>query len=206
MLGAMNNTDESDPAAITPDDLRELMADLGLTAAALARLVAVDKSTPGRWLSGAVPVPAWVGDHLAALLALRRICRAVWDMPEDAEPAPLPVRLAHLAETLNGKENAKKIATEGLMGVKIEPMQKASDETHKMSPEDFRKALAALGWRQADFVRRVGCGTSTANRWAQGKAEIPEWVSAHLSLLGEIAKLHTAYVQPQRERKAGGTL
>lgn len=201
MLGAMNETDESEPAAITPDELRELMADLGLTGAALSRLVSVDKGAPGRWLSGDVPVPLWLVEHLGVLLALRRICRALWGDLPDAEPEPLPARLAHLGNIAIGDKTTQLVPTE-IISANIQPMPKASAQVHTMTPEDFRKALAALGWRQADFVRRVGCGTNTASRWARGTNPIPAWVSAHLTLLAEIEKLHLDFVQPQREKPA----
>jgi DNA-binding transcriptional regulator YiaG len=73
-----------------------------------------------------------------------------------------------------------------------------------MSPADFKAALEALSWRQADFARHVGCDDKTASRWSVGKSAIPRWVAVHLELLRQIQELQQ-FLQPKRERKARGS-
>lgn len=70
----------------------------------------------------------------------------------------------------------------------------SSEVDHPMTADEFREALAFLGWPQRYFAERVGVTVGTANRWAQGHNEIPGWVRVHLALLVEIQKLHAAFV------------
>jgi DNA-binding transcriptional regulator YiaG len=193
-LRRMDNSDRSAGAAITPDELHQLMTALGLNQAGLSRAVAVDRSTPGRWLSGAVPVPLWLVEHLRLLLALQQLCWEIWTCPGDDQAAPLPNRLEHL----KGDEKHEIKPTESILRASILFMddQKASAESHTVSPEYFREALQALRWKQSDFVRRVGCAKNTASRWAQGVTPIPAWVGVHLALLIEVEKLHGRFVRP----------
>jgi DNA-binding transcriptional regulator YiaG len=192
----MSNSDHGERAALSPAQLDARMSALGINQATLARLVCVDKGAPGRWLSGEVPVPLWLAEHLAALIELRRLSVAVaGTLPPTlpaADPGPLSPRLQHLADVLYGDKSTvnKPIAGTSAM------MNDMSRPEPNLSPEQFREALAGLGWKQADFVRRVGCATNTASRWAQGRTPIPMWVAAHLALLSEIQRLHERFVQP----------
>lgn len=187
---------ESERAALSPDQLHQQMQALGINQATLARLVLVDKSAPGRWLSGEVPAPLWLAEHLAALMELRRLCVALAGALPPTLPAadagPLSPRLQHLANTLYGAKDAKNIPIRGNAAI----MDGMDAKAQTLSPQQFREALAGLGWKQADFVRRVGCATNTASRWAQGRTPIPAWVTAHLALLSEIQRLHARFVQP----------
>jgi transcriptional regulator with XRE-family HTH domain len=193
--------EEVELSAITPDELRERMNDLGLSQAALSRLVGVDKGAPGRWLSGAVPVPLWLVDHLGALQGLRGIAWVLWgEQSAVSEPTPLPGRLAHYAMLLSGNESRAKAITQGGPRNKLSAMMHATGEATPMSAEDFRKALKALKWKQMDFVRRAGVSTSATNRWAQGKAPIPGWVPLHLALLAQVQDLHERFVSPSTAR------
>jgi hypothetical protein len=45
---------------VTPDTYRETLAALGISQAQLSRILDVDKGTPSRWATGAVPVPRWL--------------------------------------------------------------------------------------------------------------------------------------------------
>ena len=65
-----------------------------------------------------------------------------------------------------------------------------------MSPYDFTAALAALGWKQADFCRKTGVAKQTPSRWANGQTPIQPLVRAYLGAMLEIQRLHQAYVQP----------
>jgi len=65
-----------------------------------------------------------------------------------------------------------------------------------MTLAEFDDALAALGWRPADFCRATGLHRNTPSRWRNEDVGIPAWVPKHLGLLQEIARLHTAYLAP----------
>lgn len=200
MLCRMDATD-GDRGAYSPDDLRAVMDDLGLHQAALARIVAVGKGAPTRWLSGEVPVPPWLMTHLQAMQSLRELCRSIMAPQElPASSGPIPARLQGLP--VFHKDNTSRQAVIALTehGSNISAME-SSDLDHAMSPEDFREALSALGWPQRQFAVRVGVTVGTANRWAQGVNPIPAWVGAHLGLLLEIQRLHGAFVAVQREKR-----
>lgn len=195
MLVSMDH-DELEASA-TPDELRALMDGLGLTQAALARLVAVDKSAPGRWLTGAVAVPLWLVSHLRLLGALRALSATAWGGAhhENNPPVPLPSRLAHLAGSLDGTVHYNNIPAVGKIADSMIAMSHAkSDEP--MTPDAFREALSVLGWKRMDFVRRCGVSSSAASRWVAGTVPIPAWVPLHLALLAQVASLHTQFVKP----------
>lgn len=146
---------------------------LGLNSPRLAELIGMDRTTPAKWLSGAVPVPPWVMTHLVLLGELRGVCeRLIGPVAASA-----PARLNHVLAA-------------------SEP-----GEVPPLTPAAFSEALRDLGWRQADFARAVGCDMKTPSRWATGEGPIPLWVGAHLRLLLEVRRLQT-YLEPSRERKA----
>lgn len=69
------------------------------------------------------------------------------------------------------------------------------DAPSSMTPDELRKALEALGWRQADLCRKAGLHKDTPGRWLNGKTPIPAWVPAYLGAMQEIQRLHKQYVQ-----------
>ena len=75
---------------------------------------------------------------------------------------------------------------------------KTTNPDNTMSPDQFTAALAALGWKQSDFCRKAGVTKQTPSRWANGLTPIPAWVPAYLGLLGELQRLHTAYLVPPK--------
>lgn len=52
-----------------------------------------------------------------------------------------------------------------------------------MTPEEFRATLKRLGLRQRWLSERLGVETSTVNRWATGKAPVPQYAVFALSLI-----------------------
>lgn len=70
----------------------------------------------------------------------------------------------------------------------------ASDRT--LTPEQFTKAVAALGWKQIDFARRVGITPQSVNRWASGQAPCPVWATEYLGAMAAIKALHTQFLAP----------
>lgn len=66
-----------------------------------------------------------------------------------------------------------------------------------MTPEDFKAALQALGWKQADFCRRLDIDRHTPSRWMTGKAAFPRWVSEYLRAMLAIQRLHGEFVAAQ---------
>lgn len=65
-----------------------------------------------------------------------------------------------------------------------------------LSPEQFARALDALGWKQTDFARRTGLSLSAVNRWATGQAPAPLWAGAYLGAMLDLASLHAKYLAP----------
>lgn len=52
-----------------------------------------------------------------------------------------------------------------------------------MTADEFRAALKSLGLRQRWLAERLGVETSTVNRWATGKAPVPQYAAYVLELL-----------------------
>jgi transcriptional regulator with XRE-family HTH domain len=67
-----------------------------------------------------------------------------------------------------------------------------------MTPDEFRDALSAIGWKQTDFARKAGLNNETAYRWANGITPIPAWVPQYLGMVRDIARLHALYVDPPK--------
>jgi len=67
-----------------------------------------------------------------------------------------------------------------------------------MSIDEFDAALAALGWKQADFSRMTGLNRQTPGRWRNEGVRIPGWVPQHLALLLDIKRLHAQYLTPPK--------
>jgi len=65
--------DETSPAEMTPDQLRAALEELGWRQADLCRKAGLHKDTPGRWLTGKTPIPAWVPAYLGAMLEIKRL-------------------------------------------------------------------------------------------------------------------------------------
>lgn len=69
-----------------------------------------------------------------------------------------------------------------------------------MTPEQFRAALHHLGWKQADFCRRVGLAENTVSNW-QRREEVPAWAAEYLSALRAVKSLHDAYIAPPKRQQ-----
>lgn len=63
-----------------------------------------------------------------------------------------------------------------------------------MDADGLKVALKAIGWKGSDLARKVGVGTSTVSRWMNGDP-IPPWVDAYLGAMGELDRLHRAFVR-----------
>ena len=79
---------------------------------------------------------------------------------------------------------------------------KRKTDHRTLTGEQFAQALAALGWKQTDFVRRTGLTTGTVSRWATGQVAVPLWVGEYLGALQELAALHARYVKPLKASEA----
>jgi len=55
----------------------------------------------------------------------------------------------------------------------------------KMTPAEFRTTLKSLGMTQRALALRLGLSITTVNRWATGKAPVPQYAVAYLGLLEE---------------------
>jgi len=69
-----------------------------------------------------------------------------------------------------------------------------------MSPEEFKTALRRLGWKQTDFARKAGMGTSSITRWVTGETPVPDWAAHYLHAMQRIADLHAEFVLPDKGR------
>jgi hypothetical protein len=58
---------------MTPDEMRAALTELGWKQADFWRRAGLDKNTPSRWLSGATPIPEWVGAYLGVMLDVQRL-------------------------------------------------------------------------------------------------------------------------------------
>jgi transcriptional regulator with XRE-family HTH domain len=54
-----------------------------------------------------------------------------------------------------------------------------------LTAPEFRAALKSLNLSQRSLAERLGVAVSTVNRWAQGKAPVPQYAVYALSLLAE---------------------
>lgn len=63
-----------------------------------------------------------------------------------------------------------------------------------MTPDEFLQALAALGWKQSDFCRRLDLDKNTPSRWITGRTRIPRWVPEYLRAMLAIRRLHAEFV------------
>jgi len=66
-----------------------------------------------------------------------------------------------------------------------------------MTADELREALKSIGWKGSDLARKVGVGTSTVSRWLNGEP-VPLWVDSYLAAMGEIARLHQAFILPAK--------
>lgn len=57
-----------------------------------------------------------------------------------------------------------------------------------MTGDELKERLAAIGWKQADFVRATGISKVSVSNWANGHP-IPEWVDSYLALAGALRTL-----------------
>ncbi|WP_424191830.1 hypothetical protein ACMYR3_10095 [Ampullimonas aquatilis] len=66
-----------------------------------------------------------------------------------------------------------------------------------MTADEFKAALAELGWKQSDFCEKAGVERNTPSRWSNDHTPIPAWVPAFLGAMLEIKRLHAKYIEPQ---------
>ena len=67
-----------------------------------------------------------------------------------------------------------------------------------MTAEDFDAALAALGWKGADFCFRAGLVPNTVWRWRKGLVPIPLWAGEYLRAVLALQRLHAEFVAVSR--------
>jgi transcriptional regulator with XRE-family HTH domain len=74
----------------------------------------------------------------------------------------------------------------------------------RMTVEEFKANLAALGWNMSDFSRATGVSRSAVGRWSttEDSEPVPMWAGHYLGLLIEIKRLHDAYVIEPASRKS----
>ena len=74
----------------------------------------------------------------------------------------------------------------------------------RMTVEEFKANLAALGWSMSDFSRATGVSRSAVGRWSttEDGEPVPMWAGHYLGLLIEIKRLHDAYVVHPASRKS----
>ena len=76
---------------LTPDEFDAALAALHWKGSDFARKAGVVANTVWRWRKGRVPIPAWVGEYLGAMLEIQRLHTqfvAVRPTAATDEPAP----------------------------------------------------------------------------------------------------------------------
>lgn len=72
-----------------------------------------------------------------------------------------------------------------------------------MTIDELDDALAALGWKVADFCRATGLHRNTPSGWRNQDVPIPAWVPQHLGLLLDLKRLHAAHAVPASPKDEG---
>ena len=62
---------------MTPTEFDEALTELGWNGAEFTRRVGLVPNTVWRWRKGTTPIPAWVGEYLAALVGISRLHAAL---------------------------------------------------------------------------------------------------------------------------------
>lgn len=65
-----------------------------------------------------------------------------------------------------------------------------------MTGEEFKSAIKALGFSQAQFAKAHGMSYSAINEWASGRAKVPQIAAAYVRLLGRENPL-SGWKQPE---------
>lgn len=68
-----------------------------------------------------------------------------------------------------------------------------------MTGEEFKAALVALGWKQADLCRKFEVTKNTPSAWAAKGP--PAWVAEYLRAMLELDRLHRVFVRPPERVK-----
>ncbi|MGJ7498329.1 hypothetical protein ACSFA8_25145 [Variovorax sp. RT4R15] len=68
---------------MTAEEFTEALAAVGWKQSDLCRKTGLERNTPSRWATGAVPVPGWVPAYLGVLLELKRMHTKYLD-PKDS--------------------------------------------------------------------------------------------------------------------------
>lgn len=68
--------------------------------------------------------------------------------------------------------------------------------TDTMSGEQLGEALRLLRWRQVDFARRCGVTPTSVNAWVNGRAPVPQWALAVVSMALDIRALSDKHLAP----------
>lgn len=68
--------------------------------------------------------------------------------------------------------------------------------TDTLSGEQLGEALRLLRWRQVDFARRCGVTPTSVNAWINGRAPVPQWALAVVSMALDIRALSDKHLSP----------
>lgn len=60
-----------------------------------------------------------------------------------------------------------------------------------MTPDEYRAAIAALGWSQVEAGARLGVDPRTSRRWALGERDVPFGTALALRLLVHVDEYGT---------------
>ncbi|OQW82701.1 MAG: hypothetical protein E6Q59_10900 [Nitrosomonas sp.] len=69
-----------------------------------------------------------------------------------------------------------------------------------MTPEEFRKGLAKLDWKQSDFALEAGITPVSVSNWLTGVAPLPIWAQRHLQLLLTLHDLTATLLEPPTKK------
>lgn len=69
-----------------------------------------------------------------------------------------------------------------------------------MTPEEFRKGLSKLDWKQSDFALEAGITPVSVSNWLTGVAPLPVWAQRHLQLLLTLHDLAATLLEPPTKK------
>ena len=65
-----------------------------------------------------------------------------------------------------------------------------------MNGQEFKTALKAIGWKQADFARKMGVHRNSVGDWCGDTGTPPAWAVSYLALLIRLKTLNLEFVEP----------
>ncbi len=69
----------------------------------------------------------------------------------------------------------------------------------RMTGEELKETLRAIGWKQADLARKAGVSKNTVSTWASEGP--PQWAQNYVRAMAAIKGLHDAFLKTSAPRQ-----